>query len=386
MKLVNTKQYYVVVFLMMMAQKLFLLPALMIKTGGRDSYMSMFMILLLEVLVIVMITIVTKMHKNYTFYDLLSKGTKPVIGKIIAGIMVLGLLLKIILVISELRVFFDVNLNEALPDWAAMLPFCAFLFLIGVKTLRGLARLSQLFAPLILVSILILLVLVIGNTYPHWLLPFLANGIKPVFKNIYLYPVWFADVSYLLIFIGNVKPSKRMLLFSTISSVVAAIFVFIFTAAMFATYSSIPDLLDYGNNISNMLLYSPSSYVYGRFDILIFSIWVFTLFIQAGLIFYLLTRNIKYITGANGNKLISGISAAVLYIIVVFIFHDEHDLYRFCLHFPRLFTVFNNYAVPLLIFILALILKKKSKNEGKQSMLSSIKPNFATKIKAGKIE
>lgn len=382
MKFISSRQFGITAFLIIMAQKMFLLPTMMIKTGGKSSYISVVFILLLEFAVLLLIMFTIKMQPNRSLYNLLDKGAGKTGGKIIAVLMLFCIGMKMILLMSELRVFFNINLGESLPDWLAAVPVCLFLFLIGVKTLRGIGRMSELTAPFILIIMVLLFLMIAGNVDFSLLLPVLGEGMAPIFKNVAVYPLWFGDIPYMLIFLGQVKKDKKFFLYAPVGAGLGAVIALVFSTVLFVVFGRISHLLDYGNNISGALLYSASSYAFGRYDLIIFSVWIFTLFIQLALVFYLFTRNLKYIFGARSNNLVSILGAAFVYVMIVFVFPEEHPLYYFCvMPLVRFSALFNHYLVPLFAFIVAAVLKIKQNKRAARTL----RPNFDSPIRQRKV-
>ncbi|MCL2675634.1 MAG: spore germination protein [Firmicutes bacterium] len=379
MKSITSRQFAIAAFLVIMAQKIFLLPTMMVKTGGASGYISVIFVLALELAVLLLIMFTIKMQPNRSLYNLLDKGAGKVGGRIIAALMLFCLSLKLMLLVSEIRVFFNINLQEGLSEWVAQISAGVFLFAVGTKTLRGIGRLAEITAPFILGVMVLMFLLVVGNVQFDRLLPVLSGGFAPILKNMSLYPLWFGDIPYMLIFLGQIKKDKRFFLYAPVGAGLGAVIALFFSSVLFMAFGGIPHLLDYGNNISTMLFYSATSYMMGRFDLILFSVWIFTLFIQFALVFYFLTRNLKYIFGANGNRLVSLAGAIVVFTMATFIFTEEYPLYYFCTQpIVRFAALFNNYLVPLFVFLIAVVLKIR---QNKRVSGELLQPIFSAKIK-----
>ena len=87
MKTVTSKQFTITVLMIMLAQKLFLFAALLVKTGGRSSYISLLLMHLVEFALLIMIITILKIVPNRTFFNLLEKGATKIGGRIIAFLM-----------------------------------------------------------------------------------------------------------------------------------------------------------------------------------------------------------------------------------------------------------------------------------------------------------
>lgn len=360
-KQVSGKQFVILIFVIGIAMKMFMLPAIILRTSGRDSWIAMAGYLAVEMLTLTALMIIIKKCPDMTIYDLMESAFGKIISRIVIGILAVYLILKLTLVISEVKVFFTVSVFENLAWPAYVVPVLALLFAIGLKTLRGIGRMAEIFTPYILLSMVILAVLILPNVEFGRILPILENGPRGVLESLTRYPFWFGDFSIMLIFIGNVKKSKHLMTFSLISGGISAIAVLFFSVVLFSSYGEIPMLLDYGHNISNMTQYTVSSLSYGRFDIIIFTVWVIAVFIEMAVLFYSVTRHMVFVTTYKNNYVHSLILAAVCYAMIVFVFPNENLLYTFITQrMPIVVAVFQ-VLMPLTVLIVALVKGRKKK-------------------------
>lgn len=366
-KLVNTKQFVILIFILTMALKLFMFPTLVLKIAGHNGYLVIAMTLLMEFVILLMILYIFKLFPDMTFYEILEQSIGRVIAKIIISVFCLYQIIKICLAVNEIKLFFTISATVNISWPISVIPLVFLFAYCALKTIRSIGRFSEFLCPYILISMILLMVMFVGNIDFENLLPFMNIGADKFFKGIYHFPIWYADFSILFIFMGKIKQSKFFVGASLISFTISAFLVIFFSCILFSSYNNIPELLDFGHNISNLSLFS-TSHTYGRFDLLIFTIWIITVFIEAMLLFYMVTRNIGYIFESEKYPLISAVAAVILYIITVFVFKSDQVLYTFATGFMVYVTLFFEFFMPVFVLIIALVKKFiiKGKNENKE--------------------
>lgn len=361
-KLVSTKQFVILVFILTMALKLFMFPTLILKIAGHDGYITIAICLLIEFVVLLMVLYIFKLFPDMTFYEIMEES----VGKILAKILIFGFalyqLIKICLTVNEIKLFFTISATVNISWPISVIPLVALLAFVSLKTIRSIGRFSEFICPYIFLSMVLLMLLFIGNIDFENLLPFLDVSAKKLFTGVFHFPIWYGDFALLFVFMGKVKQSKHFIAWSIVGFAVSSILVIFFSCILFASYTNIPELLDFGHNISNLSMFS-ASHTYGRFDLLIFSIWIMTVFIEAMVLFYMLTRNISYVFETENKPIISAVSAVVLYVFLVFVFRLDQELYTFSTGFMVYVTMFFEFAMPILILIFAIIKKIYSKQK-----------------------
>ena len=209
---ISSTQFALLVFVCGMAIKMFMLPALMLKVSGRDSIVVMAFYLVIELVNVVFLTLTLKRNPDKTFYEILSSALGKIVAKIIVTYFTLFLLLKLLLMLSELKVFFSSSVYERISWDIMIIPILVLCVGFSTKPLTSLGRVAELFSPLILISTVILSLLLSAKVPIQNIFPLFDNGIKSVVDGALTFPVWFGDVSLLLVCLGNVKLSKKIVL------------------------------------------------------------------------------------------------------------------------------------------------------------------------------
>lgn len=375
-KQVSTRQFVVVQFLVALAVKMFMLPALMLRVVGKDSYIVMLAWIAFEFVDLTFVVLLARRNPDKTMYEILTDAFGKIVSRVIVALFTLFVCAKGLLVLGELKTFFVVTMYADI-NWVVMLiPLMALLCAFGIRSLRSIGRTAELITPVIVVSTLVLSGLLLGDIEFANLLPVMENGFAPIKKGMLTFPMWFGDVSFLLMFLGNIKINRGFIWKSYLSKLVATALVMLFSVTLFSTYANVSTLIDYGNNVSNMTQLSMGAQDNGRFDLMFYCIWLFTVFLKLALIFYFFTRNLGFIVGTRNNYLTSPICAAVWYAVSAFVLRNENVSYLFFTSAVKYALCPVAFVMPMLLYITALLkyrpnypetlMKKEKKPDGRK--------------------
>lgn len=360
---ISSTQFALLVFVCGMAIKMFMLPALMLKVSGRDSIIVMAFYLVIELVSVVFLTLTLKRNPDKTFYEILSCALGKIVAKIIVTYFTMFLLLKLLLMLSEVKVFFSVSVYERISWNIMIIPILVLCVGFATKPLTSLGRVAELFAPLILISTVILSLLLSAKVPVQNIFPLFDNGIKSVVEGTLTFPIWFGDVSLLLVCLGNVKLGKKIMLKTLLLRGLSVLFALAFSLIMFSTYADITDLIDYGHNVSSMTQYSLGSHDYGRFDYIIYCFWMLAVIIKIMLNFYTLSQNVKYVVGKNAQYVVPIVIVIVVYVLTTFVLKNENATYQLSTSWIKFVFVPAEFLLPFITFLLALIKFRKAEEK-----------------------
>ncbi len=361
-KSIDASQLSVFVFIAVMALKIFLAPGLLIKYSGRDGWISMLIFVLIELAMLLVILFIIKLNPDKTFYEVLLGSVGKIVAKAIMLVFAVLLGVKTIIMIGEIRLFFTTSILRSIDFTVCFILLLFLLVLFASKGLRPLGRTAQLFFPFILASLAILFFLTAGNLEISGLYPMIADK-SDIIGTLNKFPLWFGDVAVLLIFTGRVRMRKLFVLKSMASALISSAAVMYFAIVLFAAYGDYPIIIDYGHNISNMVVYSSGSYLFGRFDIPIFCIWMISIFIQIILSFIAITSSLKDIVGKGGDTVWSIIVAVALFVLCQFVFIDKSSLFELGTSPARWLCLVVEVILPIFMLVISLIGRRKKKNE-----------------------
>ena len=379
----DCKQLYALIFIIMMSIKMFMVPALIIRDAGRDGYIVMAFYIAIEILALVVSLVAIKIANSdvCTIFE-------RTYGKFLTVILFLSLtfyyILKISLVISEVKMFFLFSASEEFSWEIYLLPLLVFLLLIAVKGLCGIGRLAQILLPIIGVSIAVLFVLIVAKPDYTNIFPMLENGVGGVLESIKKYPVWFGDMPLLCFCCGRVKKEKRFMLKSMVSVSLSSVVVLYFSSVLFFVYAHLSGMIDYGHNISNMVVYASGNYMFGRFDLIIFCVWLTSVLVQVAYMTFVTTEITQYVFRSKPFWTGVGIVLA-LYVTSNFLFRSEVKLYNFCMGVPRYFSMVSTVLLPILTIVAAFVCKRRDEGKASYEKSSVLSLRESQEIKGGEV-
>ena len=327
MKQISTKQFVSMLFLTAIAMKMFLVPALMLRTIGKDGYLVMLGYILLEFVGLTFVVLIAKRNPDKTLYEILRETLGAVVSRIVVGFIAIFALFRCVLMISELKMFFTMTMYEQMNWNLMLLPVIALIIAFSIRPLRATGRVSELLLPIILISSLILSTLLLGDIDLSGLLPLRIEAPKKLIKGGATFPMWFGDSLLLSLALGKIKISKRFVSVCYIAKIVASVLSMLFAVSLFSAYSSVSTLVDYGNNVSNMTQFSLEAQDYGRFDLLLYCVWMLSVFITLALSFRAFTRSTEFLVNTRKHYPVSFIVGAFLYLLMTLLLKNENVVY-----------------------------------------------------------
>lgn len=301
---VSLRQFILLTFLLGLAMKMFNLPVLMLRLCGRDAFIVLIAELIIDLILLVLVVLVVVLSGGKGFYELIENALGKVTAKVTAVVAGAYCMVKLYMMLVDVRLFFSNTVFPSTIGALHLIPLIVVLVYFALKPLSSAGRLSEIFSLFVIVGMVLLGVL----TFPHvdfdGLRPLLADGPDKVFEGMSALFMWFGDFSLLLILTGKTGGGKKAL-FSLIAAVVSFICLTLFSAVLFASYGDIPELLTYGHSISSISQYAVGSFRFGRFDLVIFSLWLFAVFLSAGMMTLFFSRSMSYAFGAKAERILT---------------------------------------------------------------------------------
>ncbi len=369
-KEIDSSQLSVFVFMAVMALKIFLAPGLLIKYSGRDGWISMLVFVAIELVVLLMILFIIKLNPDKDLYEVLKYGVGNIGAKIVLLITSLFFGIKLIIMLGELKLFFNTSILKSIDFVVCLIVLLFMLVVFSAKGLRPVGRMAQIFFPFVLIALVVLFALTFGNLDINGLNPVVFDK-DEILGTLSKFPIWFGDVAVLLVFTGKVKQKKRLVLGSMISAFISSAAVMYFAIVLFATYGDYPVIIDYGHTISNMVVYSSGSYLFGRFDIPIFCLWMISIFVQVIITFYAIASFMGKIIGKGSDAVWAIVVAVALFLLCQFVFKTKSSLFELGTGLPRWLCLAVEVFLPAILLVISIVEKLKEKKENDISQKSN---------------
>lgn len=360
-KEIDSSQLSVFVFIAVMALKIFLAPGLLIKYSGRDGWISMLIFVIIELAILLMVLFIIKLNPDKSLYEVLKFGLGKIGAKIFLAVICVFFGVKLIIMLGELKLFFNTSILKSIDFVVCLIVLLFMLAVFASKGLRPVGRMAQIFFPFVIAALAILFLLTVGNLELKGLTPVIFDK-DEILGTLTKFPIWFGDVAVLLVFTGKVKQKKRFILGSMVSALISSAAVMYFAIVLFATYGDYPVIIDYGHNISNMVVYSSGSYLFGRFDIPIFCVWMISIFIQIIINFYAISSFLCNVAGKGSDGLWGIVLAVILFVLCQFVFNTKSSLFELGTGFPRWLCLAVEVVLPVIMLIISLIERRKKKD------------------------
>ena len=363
-KRVNTAQLFTVIFILGMSLKMLMLPVLLLKTSGRDAVLGMTGVLISELVCLVAMLFALALAPEKKFAELLEGCIGKWATKILCVPFALFFVFKLLLLSGEVRIFFSENLFTEFSWSFYALPLFGLCIVLGKGTLRALGRTAQFLFPFIAAATVLMFVLVGQLDYSE-LLPLGEYGVSGLVPDVFRHAMWYGDYSALLIFFGSVKRTKAATAIGIGSGAIASAVVLFFTLGLTASFSSVADLVRFGQNITGMSHYALGNVMQGRFDLILFCVWLFSAFVKAGVFAYAAVYLLRVAFPVGKTPCALGVGV-VLYVGTL-IWSSATAMHTFFMAYCAVPAFVMQFLVPVLALVSACMIRAKENKKGNRA-------------------
>ncbi|MDE6398876.1 MAG: spore germination protein, partial [Clostridiales bacterium] len=351
---INTAQLFTVIFILGMSMKMLMLPVLLLKAIGRDSVLGVSAILLLELICLGVCIAAIVLAPEKSFTELLQGCVGKIASRILLALFAVYFLFKLLLLSGEVRIFFCENLFGEFPWTLYSLPFFGLCICMGMGSLRALGRSAQFLFPFIVVATIVMFVLIASGIDFREVFPIGEFGFANVSRGTLRYAMWYGDYSALVVCLGAVKRTRKTAALSMTAGVISSLAVLFYMFGLTASFSNICFLIRYGQNVTGMSHYAMGNIMQGRFDLVLFCVWMMSVFVKAGIFSYAAVYCIRAVAPVGSAPTALGVGIA-LYIATLFVpsaigLHVFMTEYMFV---PALIFQFGTPALTLSVALMA---------------------------------
>ena len=367
----SSAQLACLIFILGMSLKLLILPILLIKSSGRAATLSFAALLIIDLMMLAVMIAAIVIAPEKSFTELLEELIGKWAAKVVYVVLVIYFFFKLALLSGDVQIFFSEGLLPDLHWTLYCIPFFATCALIGAGTARAIGRTAIVVAVFVGVAIIITFVLISAGVDFSLLLPITASGLKNVPKDLQRYAMWYGDFTILAAFIGCIKRTRKTCAAGITAGVISAVFVMFFAVSLIASFSDIADIIRFGQNISGLSLDAIGNEQQGRFDLVLFCIWLFAIFLKAGLFAY----GAVNFTAATVPKL-QGHKGWIAFVLAVLLFVESRfatqntALHSFMIDFASIPALIIQSAVPIIALIAAAVGRHRQ-NKGNKSIVAA---------------
>lgn len=360
-KLVSTRQLVLTLIISLITLKGLLLPTLMAKDLGRDSYIFALVLLSADFLVLLSFLFLMRKFPEQSFFEILKTLFGTFFAKVIMFFFFCFFLLKCCMIFQANFVYLNENLYTTFNWLVFAVPILFTVVACAMRGVTAFARMIEFFAPVILFGVFVSMGAGALSADFSNLLPFMEFGFGKL-PHVFSYAMWFGDYLIMMVFFGNVKMTKRFNMRVVLSILGAIVGVVAFVAIFYSVHNY--NTICHTNAISDMLQTMPLSSDVGSFDWILIILWDISLFLFFTMnvlgAFYCFRMSIcdKF-----------HIPVAVILVVLVYVANRvvNFDIYLSVNLVQKYFWQVSlgvQYGLPLIIFLFALFKKpKESPNE-----------------------
>lgn len=308
---VTDRQVGIAMFITILSLKLIIYPALVARFAQNDSYISVILSILIDFIFVVLTISIIKKHPDKNLKEMLDEGLGKILSKICLFLLLIYFLCKSVFAVKECHDFFFVLLYDDL-DWLYFfIPILALAWFVMRKGIKAFSRTIEVCWILILFGLITAVFMSLNMVSSDNLLPFLDNGLMPIFDATLRTNFCFGDYFILLLFAGKInfenKSVKKIYVYIGLAYFIVIAFHIIFMG-VFGKSSVIQTLA-----VSDVSLQSQVPLTNGRLEWLNIMIWTITLILQFLLVMMCSKLCFEYLIPIKKEN----ISIAIIEVIVI---------------------------------------------------------------------
>lgn len=354
-EVINKRQLAILFIFIIPISKLMLLPTLLSYVAGRDSYLSVTFIMLIDILILALIVYIIKKHPDKSFNEILQLHFGKVLSKIIIFSYGLMFLIKSLPFMLEQKLLLENTFYESFPLIIAFIPFFILIFFIAVKGSKTIGRTAELFWILILISFVIIVMFSFGKSDFNNLLPIAYDGINPIAKGVISVMHNFGDYIILFAFLGKIDKDKSFKKFFIAAGVITLMVVLVFLIFT-AIFDDIAVRQTYA--ITKISKYSLAMSELGRFDFIAIILLLAGAVFYSAVLLFSAAEMFRQCFNLEKRKYILFALIALLVAGVYFFSLQFHMLNNFYIYYLRYLFFILQYVFPLALAI-AVFIKNK---------------------------
>lgn len=358
-KQITVRQGAILVFIIMIATKLTILPSMISYNSANDTWLIFAFSLLLDF--VISIAIIALMQKlDETIFSFIKKKFGKIVAIILFVILGLFFAIKIVDVVLECYIMLNEKIYIQINSLWYLITVGVVIIYFGTRELRSLGRTIEILFTLI-VGILILALLISSSDADVTnILPLAGTGIKRLSQNMFTHYAWFGDSLVMLFFVGNIKKEKNMgkklMLSYLASTVLVLVFVVAFTA-VFANTASI-----HRSCVLDICEILPRLLTEGRFNWIVDFVYPIVPVLAIAVFSYIscncFSFGIVQITKRKKLASIWLLFVLVACLLVMFRFRWE-EFYAFNTTIMPYVSIALQYFLPIILLILCFATRKK---------------------------
>ncbi len=341
---INTRQLCFFCIFIVPVEKIISLPSLLARYSGNDLIISALINILTQAAVI-FFTLKASERLKKGFYETLSSSLGSVFAKIIYFAFAAFFVFYSVMPLFEHKSYVQSAFYDTAPALPVFTPFFLFCVFACAKGIRSLGRISDLSAPLFLISFLPILFMAIPSADITALLPFMKTPLSSVIKGSAYTLNWFGDSAFILLLTDVYEAKRKDAVKITGSYLIGALTVTALLAVFYGIFQGLASEQHFA--VTKIAAYYGAVATIGRID------YILSYSLAAVLLFYLALpaqMSVHCLNKVFGEKkLLFPIIVTLICAVIVYIFNYKTEILSEIIN-EKLFFIFSLFlfALPFL--------------------------------------
>jgi hypothetical protein len=342
-KQLTSRQFGRIITLIIISNKFLLLPSLLFKDIGLESWLSCAFLILLDIVVGLVFYFASKRFQNETLYQLLCNHIGVFFTDLIFSIFFIFYLFQVYMFCRETKLYLTNTIYEEFSWQAFIIPLILVSCYISFNSLRTLGRTVEICYKFCIVGILLTYIIAISKL-PNSLYFISFNTPLNVFFNSSLKNIgWFCNYTLLFFLIGTIKITpdytKQVAKSSLVGIIIIIFFIWLYSNAFYVTGAI------HKNAIANLTEFNGGLSSINKIDWFVTIVWLTTIFNDISIIIYIMGHIFRKVTRIKNRQ----VSSSLLFLIIIIF------MFVIPFNFEECVNIYQNYLSYFAIFILSLI-------------------------------
>ncbi len=355
---ISPRQVVELIFITIIATAILIVPAVTADKAGHDAWLAAFIGSLFGIVTLYLAIKLGNKFPDKTIYQYMESILGKYPGKLASLAYVWFFLHIAAIVVREFGDFMTTAIMVLTPLSFFAISIIALSALAVIRGLEVIARMNE----FIIILFISFFLLVITLTFNNWqlinLLPFLTDGITPVFAAAAVPASWHGQIIALAVILPFMTRPKRAFACGSTAVICSALFLTLGIAGTLAIFG--PEMTASFRFPFNLLVRTINlGKILTRFEVIVVATWVSSVFIKTSVFYYCAAMGIGQIFNLREYRpavLPLGIIIASLSILL---FKDVVELVDFLTNSWPLYSIsLFSLGLPLLLLIVAIVREK----------------------------
>ena len=354
---ISAGQAGVIAFILVLSNKILLLPSLLYQFVSADGLFVMLGLFLIDLATLFVFVKMKRAYPNDKLVDVFNKKLSPFFSKIIYLILLTFFFFKVVLTFSIAYLYFQ---QQVYQDKFIPIAFiCAFplaCFAV-IKGLRPLARTIELFYYILIAGVVICLSFSLFTTLNSPIL--FTSSIKDLGLTMYKHVFTFGDFIFLFLVMDKIemqgKTSKKIYW----NAILGMILVLALYAIFYCKYHITAFM--HNNALSDVVVFTVEFNAFGRLDVIAMVTICFITIFQVNIFSYAVCDTLQVLFPKMTNKFSCGVFI-VSYLLLYELYLGKYEvLIQWVNGWEAVLGVVAGYVLPIIFFIIVMVGRKNEK-------------------------